>query len=127
MSAAHGTSNVKIKSSHCGICGSDLHTIESGWRPSTCPCVVGHETVAWSCLNKETFVPCKECSSGGDAKCTHRVWTSNDKYKKDGATLYGGYADYVRVPHEYAFKIPDNIPIDVAAPRCVPVPLCSHR
>ncbi|CAI5728661.1 hypothetical protein KXD40_007349 [Peronospora effusa] len=135
-----GASDVEIKISHCGICGSDLHTIESGWRPSTYPCVVGHEIVgevtlagpdvkdlkvgdrvgvgalAWSCLNKDPSVPCKECSSGDDAYCAQRVWTYNGTYKNDGATSYGGYADYVRVAHEFAFKIPDNIPSDVAAP-----------
>ncbi|GMF30705.1 unnamed protein product [Phytophthora fragariaefolia] len=40
-----GPEDVEIKISHCGICGSDLHTIESGWGPSTYPCVVGHEIV----------------------------------------------------------------------------------
>jgi alcohol dehydrogenase (NADP+) len=29
---------------------------------------------------------------------------------------YGGYADYVRVDNNYAFKLADNIPSDVAAP-----------
>ncbi|ETK71851.1 hypothetical protein L915_20969 [Phytophthora nicotianae] len=135
-----GAEDVEIKISHCGICGSDLHTMDSGWGPSTYPCVVGHEIVGevtlagpdvkglkvgdrvgvgaqiWACLNKDPSAPCKECASGDDAYCAHKVWTYNDTYKSDGATTYGGYADYVRVPHEYAFKIPDNIPSDVAAP-----------
>jgi D-arabinose 1-dehydrogenase-like Zn-dependent alcohol dehydrogenase len=37
------------------------------------------------------------------------------KYE-DGAPSHGGYADYVRVLSHYAFKIPDNLPSDVAAP-----------
>jgi alcohol dehydrogenase (NADP+) len=135
-----GAEDVEIKISHCGICGSDLHTIESGWGPSTYPCVVGHEIVGevtlagpdvkgmkvgdrvgvgaqvWACLNKDPSAPCKECASGDDAYCVHKVWTYNDTYKNDGANSYGGYADYVRVAHEYAFKIPDNLPSDVAAP-----------
>ncbi|RLN95438.1 hypothetical protein BBJ28_00008146 [Nothophytophthora sp. Chile5] len=134
-----GPDDVEIKISHCGICGSDLHTIDSGWGPSMYPCVVGHEIVGevtqagpavkgmkvgdrvgvgaqvWACLNKDANAPCKECASGDDAYCPHKVWTYNDMYK-DGAIAYGGYADYVRVTHEYAFKIPDNIPSDVAAP-----------
>ncbi|KAL7683674.1 putative GroES-like superfamily, polyketide synthase, enoylreductase domain-containing protein [Plasmopara halstedii] len=135
-----GVEDVEIKISHCGICGSDLHTIDSGWGPSTYPCVVGHEIVGevtlagsnvktlkvgdrvgvgaqvWACLNKDPAAPCKECASGDDAYCTHKVWTYNDTYKNDGASSYGGYADYVRVAQEYAFQIPDNIPSDVAAP-----------
>jgi alcohol dehydrogenase (NADP+) len=30
---------------HCGVCGSDLHTLRSGWGPTLYPQVVGHEIV----------------------------------------------------------------------------------
>ncbi|KAI9995437.1 hypothetical protein PInf_012505 [Phytophthora infestans] len=40
-----GAEDVEIKISHCGICGSDLHTLDSGWGQTTYPCVVGHEIV----------------------------------------------------------------------------------
>ena len=30
--------DVDIKISHCGICGSDLHTLRSGWVCSLHPC-----------------------------------------------------------------------------------------
>ncbi|EGZ10798.1 hypothetical protein PHYSODRAFT_287119 [Phytophthora sojae] len=135
-----GPEDVEIKISHCGICGSDVHTIDSGWGPTIYPCVVGHEIIGevtlagdkvkdlkvgdrvgvgaqvWACLNKDPKAPCKECASGDDAYCSRKVWTYGDTYLNDMAISYGGYADYVRVAHEYAFKIPDNIPSDVAAP-----------
>ncbi|KAG2508225.1 hypothetical protein JM16_008882 [Phytophthora kernoviae] len=135
-----GADDVEIKISHCGICGSDLHTLDSGWGQAMYPCVVGHEIVGevtqagpnvkdmkvgdrvgvgaqvWACLNKDPAAPCSACASGDDSYCPHKVWTYNDKYKNDGAISYGGYADYMRVANEYAFKIPDNIPSDVAAP-----------
>ncbi|KAG1692053.1 hypothetical protein DVH05_025861 [Phytophthora capsici] len=135
-----GPEDIEIKISHCGICGSDIHTIDSGWGPSIYPCVVGHEIVgevtlagdkvkgmkvgdrvgvgaqAWACLNKDPKDPCKECAEGDDAYCSRRVWTYGDTYLNDMAMSYGGYADYVRVAHEYAFKIPDNLPSDAAAP-----------
>ncbi|RQM11020.1 hypothetical protein DD237_008556 [Peronospora effusa] len=139
MSAADGTSNIKNKNAHCGTCGSDLHTIESVGDFWTCPCVVGLEIVgevtlagpdvkvgdrvgvgvgnlAWSCLKKDPSVPSNGCLSGDDALCAHRVFTYNDKYKKNGETSHGGHPDYVRVAHEDAFKILDNIPSDGAAP-----------
>src|SRR4051812_48503309 len=37
--------DVDIKISHCGICGSDIHTLRSGWYPTPYPCVVGHEII----------------------------------------------------------------------------------
>ncbi len=38
-------SDVDIKITHCGICGSDLHTLRSGWGQSLYPVCVGHEIV----------------------------------------------------------------------------------
>ncbi|KAF1317394.1 Mannitol dehydrogenase, partial [Globisporangium splendens] len=135
-----GAGDVEIKISHCGICGSDIHTLDSGWAPTAYPCVVGHEIVGevtqvgadvqelavgdrvgvgaqvWACLNKNPEAPCKLCAKGQDAYCPHLVWTYNDRYKEDGAITYGGYADYVRVLGDYAFKIPENLPSDVVAP-----------
>jgi D-arabinose 1-dehydrogenase-like Zn-dependent alcohol dehydrogenase len=43
------------------------------------------------------------------------VYTYNYKYA-DGAVAYGGYAERVRVSHHYAFRIPDALPSDQAAP-----------
>ncbi|KDO34699.1 hypothetical protein SPRG_18936 [Saprolegnia parasitica CBS 223.65] len=35
--------DVEIKVTHCGICGSDLHTLTGGWGEIKYPMVVGHE------------------------------------------------------------------------------------
>ncbi|KAG2876428.1 hypothetical protein PC119_g27138 [Phytophthora cactorum] len=134
-----GPDDVEIKISHCGICGTDLHTMQGGWGPAAYPCVVGHEiagevTLAganvktlqvgdrvavgaqvYACLNKNPEKPCKDCADGDDAVCDLAVYTYASTYA-DGSPAYGGYADYVRVDNNYAFKLPDNIPSDVAAP-----------
>jgi alcohol dehydrogenase (NADP+) len=134
-----GPNDVEIKISHCGICGSDIHTLDSGWGPTSYPCVVGHEIVGivteagaevqelavgdrvgvgaqvFACLNKNPEAPCRECAAGQDVYCDHIVLTYNSKYE-DGSMAYGGYAEYVRVSANYSFKIPENIPSDVAAP-----------
>jgi alcohol dehydrogenase (NADP+) len=63
--------DVDIANSHCGVCGSDIHTLRSGWFPTPYPCVVGDEIVgrairvgvgaqASSCLKadcEETYCP----------------------------------------------------------------------
>ncbi|KAE8881131.1 hypothetical protein PF003_g34651 [Phytophthora fragariae] len=134
-----GREDVEIKISHSGICGSDIHTMEGGWGPAAYPCVVGHEIVGevtlagsdvktlkvgdrvavgaqvWACLNKNPEKPCNDCADGEDAVCDHAVYTYASTYP-DGSPAYGGYADYVRVDNNYAFKLPENIPSDVAAP-----------
>uniref|UniRef100_H3H7E8 Enoyl reductase (ER) domain-containing protein n=2 Tax=Phytophthora ramorum TaxID=164328 RepID=H3H7E8_PHYRM len=134
-----GDADVEIKISHCGICGSDVHTLDSVWGPSTYPSVAGHEIIgevtaagpsvknlavgdrvgvgaqAWACLNRDPNDNCRECADGQDALCDGIVWTTAGAYK-DGARSLGGFADYIRVDSNYAFKIPDVIPSDVAAP-----------
>ncbi|EEY56078.1 mannitol dehydrogenase, putative [Phytophthora infestans T30-4] len=69
----------------------------------------------WACLNKDPKNPCKDCAKGADAYCRGIVSTYNSKYQ-DGSLTYGGYAEYVRVLSPYAFKIPESIPSDAAAP-----------
>ncbi|KAG2795505.1 hypothetical protein PC112_g22613 [Phytophthora cactorum] len=134
-----GAEDVEIKISHCGICGSDVHTLESGWGPAKYPVVTGNEIVGevtaagsdvkhlavgdrvgvgamvWACRNKDLNSPCDEYADGFDPYCKDVVMAYNSLYK-DGSKSYGGYADFVRVSSDYAFKIPENIPSDEAAP-----------
>ncbi|KAH7399897.1 chaperonin 10-like protein [Cadophora sp. MPI-SDFR-AT-0126] len=126
--------DVDIKITHCGICGSDLHTLRSGWGPTLYPCCVGHEIAgvavrvgknvkhfkvgdrvgvgaqSGSCLD------CEECIEGNEHYCSKgNVGTYNGKYP-DGSKSYGGYADYCRAPAHFAVKIPDSISNAEAAP-----------
>ncbi|CAD6568044.1 MAG: hypothetical protein ASARMPREDX12_001050 [Alectoria sarmentosa] len=128
--------DVDIKVTHCGICGSDLHTLRSGWAPTIFPCCVGHEIVGTavkvgskaergikvgdrvgvgaqssSCLKPD----CEECASGMENHCVNMVGTYNGKYG-DGSKSYGGYSDYCRAPSHFVLKIPDAIPSEEAAP-----------
>lgn len=128
--------DVDIKITHCGICGSDLHTLRSGWSPTKYPCCVGHEIVgtavkvgrnaendikvgdrvgvgaqSGSCLKPD----CEECSEGLENHCPKTVGTYNGTYP-DGSKSYGGYSDYARVPSHFVFKIPEAIPSEHAAP-----------
>ena len=37
--------DVDIRVTHCGMCGSDLHVLRSGWGETPYPLAVGHEIV----------------------------------------------------------------------------------
>ncbi|ODQ70217.1 hypothetical protein LIPSTDRAFT_6303 [Lipomyces starkeyi NRRL Y-11557] len=130
--------DVDIEITHSGICGSDIHTLRSGWGPTMYPCVVGHEIVgkavrvgskaqqergikvgdrvgvgaqSGSCLKPE----CAMCSSNEEPRCLHRVDTYNSIYP-DGSKSYGGYANYNRSPGHFVVKIPDELDSADAAP-----------
>ncbi|KAG0652922.1 NADP-dependent alcohol dehydrogenase VII [Hyphodiscus hymeniophilus] len=126
--------DVDIKITHCGICGSDLHTLRSGWGPTLYPCCVGHEVagiavkvgknvkhlkVGDRCgvgAQSSSCLDCEECAAGMEQYCPHgNVGTYNGKYP-DGSKSYGGYADYCRAPAHFAVKIPDGLSLAEAAP-----------
>ncbi|KAI8822173.1 chaperonin 10-like protein [Fimicolochytrium jonesii] len=126
--------DVDIKITHCGICGSDLHTIRSGWGPTLYPAVVGHEivgTVVKAGTNvknvsvgdrvgvgaqSDSCHDCSSCKAGQESYCDNGFFGTYNALYKDNSKSYGGYADYARLPAAFAFKIPDAIPSEVAAP-----------
>ncbi|KAK7177452.1 NADP-dependent alcohol dehydrogenase (zinc-binding dehydrogenase) [Paraphaeosphaeria sporulosa] len=128
--------DVDIQISHCGVCGSDIHTLRSGWFPTPYPCVVGHEIIgkavrvgknvkniqqgdrvgvgaqAESCLKPD----CPMCSDGSENHCPNGVNTYGSVYPNNQGKSYGGYANYNRTPGHFVFKIPEEISSEHAAP-----------
>ncbi|KAI1388362.1 NADP-dependent alcohol dehydrogenase C [Hypoxylon trugodes] len=129
--------DVDIEISHCGICGSDIHVLRSGWSPTPYPCVVGHEIVgkavrvgknvkgiktgdrvgvgaqARTCLKKS----CPDCGSGNESYCHNEmVGTYGGIYPNNEGKSYGGYGDYNRTNNNWVFPIPDGLDSATAAP-----------
>ncbi|KAK9466825.1 chaperonin 10-like protein [Lipomyces arxii] len=127
--------DIDIEISHCGMCASDLHTLRSGWGATPYPVVVGHEIIGkvikkganvtqfelgdrvgvgaqcYSCLEAD----CHECTSDNEAYCPEAVFTYAMTYA-NGDMSYGGYAKTGRYPASFAFKIPEALTSEVAAP-----------
>jgi len=128
-----GDDDVQLTITHSGICASDIHQKENGWKNSKYPMVPGHEiiglveevgkhvkdfkkgqrvgvgTQVLSCLK------CDTCHHGDEQYCDHAVQTYNAKYP-DGTIAFGGYADHIRVHQRFVFAIPDNLSSEGAAP-----------
>ncbi|KAJ3506404.1 hypothetical protein NM208_g16080 [Fusarium decemcellulare] len=128
--------DVDIQITHCGICGSDLHMLRSGWGETPYPCCVGHEIVgkavkvgknvtrvkvgdrvgvgaqARSCLRDD----CPDCSAGRPSYCRATINTYGSIYPGDVGKSYGGYADYNRTDSRFVVKIPDGLRSEDAAP-----------
>ncbi|CAG8529016.1 1468_t:CDS:2 [Ambispora gerdemannii] len=150
-----GDEDVEVGISHCGICGSDLHTMRSGWRPTRYPIIVGHEIVG-KVLKKGSKVidfnvgdrvgvgcqlqscrKCDECRMGYEQLCAKKVFTYNDMWKdaEGNPTKYptqGGYADKIRTHSDFAFHIPEEISSAEASPLLCAgvstfVPLKRHK
>jgi 2-desacetyl-2-hydroxyethyl bacteriochlorophyllide A dehydrogenase len=106
---------VLIKVSHAGICGTDLN-IYAGTHPrAKAPLTIGHEfsgsievpACGFQKGDRVTVYPlisCMKCPSCKDGN-TH-VCNSLGLY---GIDMAGGMAEYVAVPSDTVFKLPDTV------------------
>ncbi|KAK6003774.1 hypothetical protein QM012_009545 [Aureobasidium pullulans] len=126
--------DVDIKISHCGICGSDIHMLSSGWGPTPYPCCVGHEIVGKAVrVGKEvknikvgdrvgvgaqaqSCLECVDCKNGNMTYCKKAVNTYGSVYPNGKDKSYGGYSNYNRTHGAFVVKIPENIESAHAAP-----------
>ncbi|KAM3501161.1 hypothetical protein MY10362_005778 [Beauveria mimosiformis] len=132
--------DIDIKITHSGICGSDLHTLRSGWGATPYPCVVGHEIVGVavrvgskaeggikvgdvvgvgaqgdSCLGRGNQA-CEPCKTNEEPYCTNGAVNTYGSKHYNGDNSYGGYALYHRAASHFVFKIPDGLAPEYAAP-----------
>ncbi|RDL50247.1 NADP-dependent alcohol dehydrogenase C 2 [Ensifer sp. M14] len=126
--------DVVIDIKYCGVCHSDIHQARNEWGNSAFPMVPGHEivgivTAVGSKVTKfkvgdragvGCFVDsCTNCATR-DLDLEHYmpglVVTYNG-VEADGKTAtQGGYSDSIVVKEGYVLSIPENLPLDAAAP-----------
>ena len=123
-----------ISIQYCGICHSDIHTVRNEWHNAVYPIVPGHEVVGVvSAVGSDVtkfkvgdrvgvgcFVDsCVGCASRDpdiEQYMPGLVLTYNS-VEADGKTAtQGGYSDHMVVKEGYVLSIPDNLPLDAAAP-----------
>ncbi|WZZ46231.1 hypothetical protein YC2023_042490 [Brassica napus] len=128
-----GEKDVRFKVLFCGICHSDLHMIKNEWGISTYPLVPGHEIVGVvtevgskvtrfktgdkvgvGCL-VGSCGSCDSCTEGLENYCPKSIQTYGFKYYDDTIT-YGGYSDNMVCDEGFIIRMPDNLPLDAAAP-----------
>lgn len=119
-----GPSDVLLRVSHCGICGSDIHFVTEGWgRPgsveghefSATIAAVGDAVTAWSVGDRVVGGPsprcgtCEFCLAGRPSLCSGRGAAGVDSYP-DGA-----FAEYVVTTERHILAIPDGVSLRAAA------------
>ncbi|KAI0091857.1 GroES-like protein [Irpex rosettiformis] len=118
--------DVEIAITHCGVCGSDLHTLKQGWGESHLPLIVGHEIVGKATRVGENVMDikvgdrvgvgakigscmqCRPCNDEYENYCPKGISTYNSVYS-DGVVSQGGYSTAIRAQKEFVFPIPDAI------------------
>ena len=121
-----GPGEVRVRVRACGVCRTDLHVAEGDLEVRRPDVVPGHEVVgevdrcgpdaerfavgerigiAWL---RDTCGRCRPCRRGAENLCTAPRFT--------GWTDDGGYAGYALVPEAYAYRLPDGLDDEHAAP-----------
>lgn len=121
-----GEAEILVKISACGVCHTELDEIEGRTPPPRFPMVLGHQVVGkvietgkdtgrlrsgdrvgigwiYSACGK-----CQFCIRGDENLC--------EEFKATGRDVYGGYAEYITVLEDFAYKIPDTFSDSEAAP-----------
>jgi propanol-preferring alcohol dehydrogenase len=120
-----GAGELLVRVSACGVCHTELDEIEGRTPPPSLPVVLGHQVVGiveqtGGATNFETGQrvgiawiystcgSCKFCRAGDENLC--------HQFKATGRDANGGYAQYMTVPAESAYPIPDAFNDAQAAP-----------
>jgi uncharacterized zinc-type alcohol dehydrogenase-like protein len=129
-----GEHDVLIDIKFAGICHSDIHQARAGWSEGIFPMVPGHEIAGvveqvGSAVTKfkvgdrvgvgcmvDSCRECEPCLAGQEQHCVQGNIPTYNGIGKDGEPTYGGYSQKVVVADAFTVRIPDSLPLDVAAP-----------
>ncbi len=129
-----GPRDVRIDVMFCGICHSDLHHCKGEWGEQRFPVVPGHEIaglvsavgaevrafavgdrVGVGCL-VDSCRTCDACRRGEEQYCSGGATFTYGSVGRDGEVTQGGYSTQIVVDDSFVVRIPDSIPLEVAAP-----------
>lgn len=122
--AAEGEIRIKIEA--CGVCHTDLHTVEGDFEIPKLPITPGHQIAgrvdeAGPAVERfregdrvgvpwlySTCGQCRFCKSERENLCEGARFT--------GLHVHGGYAQFIAVSAEYAYPLPEGMTAQQAAP-----------
>ncbi|WP_378187797.1 NAD(P)-dependent alcohol dehydrogenase [Aquimarina sp. W85] len=127
--------DVKIKITYCGVCHSDIHTVQNDWGNAKYPVVPGHEIigrvvevgsdvknfkvddlVGVGCM-VDSCQDCSACNEDLEQFCEKgMIGTYNGKDKHLGGHTFGGYSEMIVVDQHFVLRIPENLDEKAVAP-----------
>ena len=127
--------DVAIEILFCGVCHSDLHTVNGDWGPQPYPLVPGHEIVgvvtsvgadvknykpgdkvAVGCM-VDSCQHCDQCEHHEEQFCRNGMTpTYGAPDRITGEITQGGYSKHVVVREEFVLRVPENMDLSKTAP-----------
>jgi len=121
-----GPRDVLLKVSACGVCHTELDEIEGRTPPPHLPVVLGHQVIGKVVARGERVSEYKRgdrlgvawifSSCGTCAYCREGNENLCSQFRATGRDVHGGYAEFIAVPADSAFPIPDQFSDAEAAP-----------
>ncbi len=117
---------IRLRVTACGVCHTDLHTVEGDLPLPKLPIIPGHQVVgrvdkvgegvltfrngdrAGAVWLHRTCGACRYCRSGRENLCEHGQFT--------GLHVDGGYAEAMVVDADFAYRLPETLSDVEAAP-----------
>jgi propanol-preferring alcohol dehydrogenase len=121
-----GPGEIRIRVGACGACRTDIHTVEGEIALPRIPVVPGHQVAgvvdalgegvtrfregdrAGAAWLHRTCGECRYCLAGRENLCEGAEFT--------GLHADGGYAEHMTVGAEFAYRLPEGLPDEEAAP-----------
>lgn len=130
-----GDNDVDIDITYCGVCHSDIHSVNNDWGNAKYPMVPGHEIigrvksigsnvtdfkvgdlVGVGCM-VDSCRTCSACKQDLEQYCEEgMVGTYNGNDKHLGGHTFGGYSESIVVDQEYVLRVPTNLDEKAIAP-----------
>lgn len=141
---APGPDDVRIALKYCGMCHSDLHTVDGSWGVNKYPIAVGHElagvvtevganaagkfkvgdNVSVGCM-VHSCMTCGLCDSGLEQHCPSMTQTYSSPFPKGAGHdecsdtwTNGGYSTGITVHNRFCYTVPEGMPLEHAGPLC---------
>lgn len=121
-----GHGEVKIEVGACGVCHTDLHTVEGDLDLPKLPVIPGHEVIGRIVdfgeeverfeRGERVGVPWLYSSCGDCKFCRRGMENLCENPKFTGLDVDGGYAEYMVADKNHVYPIPDNFTDENAAP-----------
>lgn len=117
---------ILIRIKVCGVCHTDLHTVEGELPDVQLPIVPGHQGVGTVEKPGDNATRFKQGDRVGVAwlhsACGHCTYCRKDREnlcengRFTGYSVNGGYAEYMVIPEKFAYSIPDIFSDEEASP-----------
>ena len=129
--------DIEIDIDYCGVCHSDLHSVNGDWGSVNNTLVPGHEIVGRvtrvgpqvkafkvgqlvgvGCM-VESCRTCPSCHEGLEQYCEKgATFTYGGPDKKGGGDVVtqGGYSTKIVVDQDFVVRVPENLPLEKVAP-----------